>query len=179
MAADTEPLEILLHLPLLCEDKVSAANTIFRAVVFAFELCFTALIAERSVCLRTVQGRWVGRRTTKNKCTTHLLDVEHFRMMVCDKMYFNFACFQRWGEHVVCPDPSLLAPSPSMKGPSSSLKSHRCSRQLRNSSSKNRTFSVFIYMYLIVHIAPLSDSKSSYYNHILKKNKYMNCIDQM
>ena len=23
MAADTEPLEILLHLPLLCEDKVS------------------------------------------------------------------------------------------------------------------------------------------------------------
>jgi U4/U6 small nuclear ribonucleoprotein SNU13 len=24
MAADTEPLEILLHLPLLCEDKVSA-----------------------------------------------------------------------------------------------------------------------------------------------------------
>ena len=24
MAADTEPIEILMHLPLLCEDKVSA-----------------------------------------------------------------------------------------------------------------------------------------------------------
>jgi U4/U6 small nuclear ribonucleoprotein SNU13 len=28
MAADAEPLEILLHLPLLCEDKVSVCNTI-------------------------------------------------------------------------------------------------------------------------------------------------------
>ena len=26
MAADAEPLEILLHLPLLCEDKVCCAN---------------------------------------------------------------------------------------------------------------------------------------------------------
>ena len=26
MAADTEPLEILLHLPLLCEDKVRALS---------------------------------------------------------------------------------------------------------------------------------------------------------
>ena len=87
MAADTEPLEILLHLPLLCEDKVSAANTIIRTVVFPFELSFAAPISERSVRLRTVQGRWVGRRTSKNKCTTHLLDVEHIyiRQMVYDK----------------------------------------------------------------------------------------------
>ena len=27
MAADTEPLEILLHLPLLCEDKVGSIKT--------------------------------------------------------------------------------------------------------------------------------------------------------
>ena len=26
LAADTEPLEIILHIPLLCEDKVSASN---------------------------------------------------------------------------------------------------------------------------------------------------------
>ena len=29
MAADTEPIEILLHLPLLCEDKVFHYNAIF------------------------------------------------------------------------------------------------------------------------------------------------------
>jgi len=34
MAADTEPLEILLHLPLLCEDKV--CNLLFVLSVFFF-----------------------------------------------------------------------------------------------------------------------------------------------
>lgn len=33
MAADTEPLEILLHLPLLCEDKVSRIRS-WTPVVF-------------------------------------------------------------------------------------------------------------------------------------------------
>ncbi len=32
MAADTEPLEILLHIPLLCEDKVSAQQLFTVAV---------------------------------------------------------------------------------------------------------------------------------------------------
>ncbi len=36
MAADTEPLEILLHLPLLCEDKVSTVLSCFSTSNFAF-----------------------------------------------------------------------------------------------------------------------------------------------
>jgi len=34
LAADTEPIEILLHLPLLCEDKVTLIST----VIFIFQL---------------------------------------------------------------------------------------------------------------------------------------------
>ncbi len=35
MAADTEPLEILLHLPLLCEDKVSINIAYITSSIFA------------------------------------------------------------------------------------------------------------------------------------------------
>lgn len=33
MAADAEPLEILLHLPLLCEDKVNASFDPYRILI--------------------------------------------------------------------------------------------------------------------------------------------------
>ena len=42
MAADTEPLEILLHLPLLCEDKVISTSFYLSYVYFILiiPLCF-------------------------------------------------------------------------------------------------------------------------------------------
>lgn len=48
MAADTEPLEILLHLPLLCEDKVSfyfiLLNISFNIIVsLECSLCFCSI----------------------------------------------------------------------------------------------------------------------------------------
>lgn len=53
MAADTEPLEILLHLPLLCEDKVSHAEvSIVRIVVLRIFLCRI----ERAICIRALQN---------------------------------------------------------------------------------------------------------------------------
>ena len=48
MAADTEPLEILLHLPLLCEDKVRVqlasalnVNNLFSHVYRMFRMCLS------------------------------------------------------------------------------------------------------------------------------------------
>jgi hypothetical protein len=51
MAADTEPLEILLHLPLLCEDKV-------RNNSFFFLLCLRCLFGflECSLCFCSIQN---------------------------------------------------------------------------------------------------------------------------
>ena len=39
MAADAEPLEIILHLPLLCEDKVSLGDTCFFLIFILCEIC--------------------------------------------------------------------------------------------------------------------------------------------
>lgn len=47
MAADTEPLEILLHLPLLCEDKV---RIVASSISFFFVINLFDLVVER--CLR-------------------------------------------------------------------------------------------------------------------------------
>lgn len=49
LTADTEPLEILLHLPLLCEEKVRPCHYILIPMVLMFD-------AERPVCLRCVEG---------------------------------------------------------------------------------------------------------------------------
>lgn len=71
MAADTEPIEILLHLPLLCEDKVSWSwwfyTSLVDGVAFAIDACgilyfcflrnflrlFCFLVLERSVRFRS------------------------------------------------------------------------------------------------------------------------------
>lgn len=42
MAADTEPLEILLHLPLLAEDKVTVYASAYRDIV--------VLVFRRLIC---------------------------------------------------------------------------------------------------------------------------------
>ncbi len=41
LAADTEPLEIILHLPLLCEDKVSASEFFTKRAILirTFPMC--------------------------------------------------------------------------------------------------------------------------------------------
>ena len=57
MAADTEPLEILLHLPLLCEDKVSQYSLMYGAMKL---LCYIyMLVSECSICFHFLQGWWV------------------------------------------------------------------------------------------------------------------------
>ena len=38
LAADSEPLEILLHIPLLCEDKAGLAAVALLSICFAFIL---------------------------------------------------------------------------------------------------------------------------------------------
>ena len=53
MAADTEPLEILLHLPLLCEDKVRTYQLHFTTQVRSLRLCFPL---ECTVRVRTIQN---------------------------------------------------------------------------------------------------------------------------
>ena len=53
MAADAEPLEILLHLPLLCEDKVSQATPLNTLFPFT---CSPPL-AECAICIHSFQGR--------------------------------------------------------------------------------------------------------------------------
>ena len=51
LTADTEPLEILLHLPLLCEEKVSpSSRTLTKRPIKSY------LVTERAVHLRRVQG---------------------------------------------------------------------------------------------------------------------------
>ena len=51
LTADTEPLEILLHLPLLCEEKVSSSSrTLTKCPIKSY------LVTERAVHLRRVQG---------------------------------------------------------------------------------------------------------------------------
>jgi hypothetical protein len=55
MAADTEPLEILLHLPLLCEDKVSTVDAV-KIIFLSIQLCF---VSECSLCIHFLQGWWV------------------------------------------------------------------------------------------------------------------------
>ncbi|KAF1774068.1 50S ribosomal protein L30e-like [Phytophthora cactorum] len=45
MAADTEPLEILLHLPLLCEDK----NVPYRSRLIASSLCPSLVVCRRPI----------------------------------------------------------------------------------------------------------------------------------
>ena len=49
LTADTEPLEILLHLPLLCEEKV-------RTLTTHHEVCISSGIPECLVHLRQLQG---------------------------------------------------------------------------------------------------------------------------
>ena len=49
LTADTEPLEILLHLPLLCEEKVSMIFAVDLPVAY----CHTS---ERPLHLRRIQG---------------------------------------------------------------------------------------------------------------------------
>lgn len=47
MAADVEPLEILLHLPLLCEDKVChCASVLFEFKMFRFVLNLQVTFAQ-------------------------------------------------------------------------------------------------------------------------------------
>lgn len=53
MAADAEPLEILLHLPLLCEDKVCF---IFRISIYVVNLLSFFLNLECSLCVRLLKG---------------------------------------------------------------------------------------------------------------------------
>ncbi|KAL8915333.1 MAG: hypothetical protein Q9171_000203 [Xanthocarpia ochracea] len=53
LAADTSPLAILLHLPLLCEDKVSLGATVRYQPIRAGP----DKRVERPVCLRTVENR--------------------------------------------------------------------------------------------------------------------------
>ena len=51
MAADTEPIEILLHLPLLAEDKVCHSPSSFVSYVAPFHaLALSAVMT--SICLR-------------------------------------------------------------------------------------------------------------------------------
>ena len=60
MAADTEPLAILLHLPLLCEDKVCAS----LAAVLPFlitPLCAAACRRTCPTCSCPASRRWVAR----------------------------------------------------------------------------------------------------------------------
>lgn len=52
MAADTEPLEILLHLPLLCEDKVSCLLLFPSGLTYPHP----PLHSERRLCVRSFQG---------------------------------------------------------------------------------------------------------------------------
>jgi hypothetical protein len=49
LAADAEPVEVLLHLPLLCEDKVS--------ILLGFLGYFYFSAVERALYLRSLQGR--------------------------------------------------------------------------------------------------------------------------
>ena len=77
MAADTEPLEILLHLPLLCEDKVRydpcdlVSNTVTSFILLSYILPATCVkknfpfflfpSSEYTVCFRTFQAStWSG-----------------------------------------------------------------------------------------------------------------------
>ena len=53
MAADTEPLEILLHLPLLCEDKVSC-SLMYGAMKLLHYVYM--LVSECSICIHFLQG---------------------------------------------------------------------------------------------------------------------------
>lgn len=59
MAADTEPLEILLHLPLLCEDKVRRPSDIGipQFPLFSFKSILTYFFRiERSLCVCSIQS---------------------------------------------------------------------------------------------------------------------------
>mmetsp|Transcript_11984 Transcript_11984/g.24397 ORF Transcript_11984/g.24397 Transcript_11984/m.24397 type:complete len:129 (+) Transcript_11984:282-668(+) len=56
MAADTEPLEILLHLPLLCEDKVRGSNYWFTYEIW---VCYILLI--KCLLLRRTYPTYLSR----------------------------------------------------------------------------------------------------------------------
>ena len=68
MAADTEPLEILLHLPLLCEDKVRHHHHHLlllyynrqQSLSIYFSLMMRLIVScptERPLCVRTIKDR--------------------------------------------------------------------------------------------------------------------------
>ena len=59
MAADTEPIEILLHLPLLAEDKVCSPNIHSRPKFVdgkSVHVKHLLPVVERSLRLRSLQG---------------------------------------------------------------------------------------------------------------------------
>ena len=53
MAADTEPLEILLHLPLLCEDKVSGTR---KPSLYIISITFV-FCSECAICICKLKSR--------------------------------------------------------------------------------------------------------------------------
>lgn len=80
MAADTDPLEILLHLPLLCEDKVIFLSITFHSIILFISLLFIFFlfilfsnciyfILERSICFRSIQNcSWSCLRCLSSSC---------------------------------------------------------------------------------------------------------------
>ena len=54
MAADTEPLEILLHLPLLCEDKVSGPR---EPSLYIISIMFVFFCSECAICICKLKSR--------------------------------------------------------------------------------------------------------------------------
>lgn len=80
MAADAEPLEILLHLPLLCEDKV-----LFKFVLYYHKIDFLITIHSLYLMLQSANQLWkdFGNlsdfKFTTNNIQRNLLFKEFFR----------------------------------------------------------------------------------------------------
>jgi hypothetical protein len=89
MAADTEPLEILLHLPLLCEDKVSSAPYTPPAHASSYLSCFlSAIYLERRLCVRSFEDR-LGQSL---RCVSPRCELQHL-------VQRNLAAFVADSEH--------------------------------------------------------------------------------
>lgn len=54
LTADTEPLEILLHLPLLCEEKVVHLRTLLNSL--PFNVYIASVFVERPIRLHSIKG---------------------------------------------------------------------------------------------------------------------------